>query len=61
MILHELYFDGLGGTGSPNGPLAEAIARDFGSFDRWRIEFIGIGKAIGGGSGWVLLTYSPRD
>jgi len=61
MILHELYFDGLGGTGSPNGPLAEAIARDYGSFDRWRIEFTGIGKAIGGGSGWVLLTYSPRD
>ena len=20
-----------------------------------------MGKAIGGGSGWVLLTYSPRD
>jgi superoxide dismutase, Fe-Mn family len=61
MILHELYFDGLGGTGSPNGVLAEAIARDFGSFDRWRVEFAAMGKAIGGGSGWVLLTYSPRD
>ena len=23
MILYELYFDGLGGTGSPNGPLAD--------------------------------------
>jgi superoxide dismutase, Fe-Mn family len=61
MILHELYFDGLGGPGSPNGALAEAIARDFGSFDRWRVEFAAVGKAIGGGSGWVLLTYSPRD
>src|ERR1700736_1475200 len=25
MILHELYFDGLGGGGTPRGPLLEAI------------------------------------
>lgn len=31
MILHELYFDGLGGSGAPNGTLADAIARDFGT------------------------------
>ena len=61
MILHELYFDGLGGGGAPSGPLAEAIARDFGSVDRWRAEFSSMGKAIGGGAGWVLLTYSPRS
>ena len=60
MILHELYFDGLGGGGAPSRPLAEAIARDFGSVDRWRAEFASMGKAIGGGGGWVLLTYSPR-
>jgi Fe-Mn family superoxide dismutase len=60
MILHELYFDGLGGGGAPSGPLAEAMARDFGSVDRWRAEFASMGKAIGGGAGWVLLTYSPR-
>ena len=34
MILHEVYFDGLGGTGKPGGALAEAIARDFGSMER---------------------------
>ncbi len=61
MILHELYFDGLGAEGEPDRPLQEAIARDFGSFDRWRVEFVAMGKAMGGGSGWVLLTYSPRD
>jgi Fe-Mn family superoxide dismutase len=61
MILHELYFDGLGGGGSPNVALAEGIARDFGGFDRWRVEFAAMGEAIGGGSGWILLTYSPRD
>src|SRR5882672_7428344 len=31
MILHEVYFDGLGGGGAPSGGLADAIGRDFGS------------------------------
>ena len=66
MLLHEVYFDGLagpsqGGGGEPDGALAEAIARDFGSFATWRAEFVAMGKALGGGSGWVLLTRSPRD
>src|SRR5467141_2713616 len=30
MILHEAYFDSLGGGGAPSGPFADAIARDFG-------------------------------
>ena len=30
--------------------------RDFGSVARWRAEFAAMGKALGGGSGWVLLT-----
>jgi superoxide dismutase, Fe-Mn family len=61
MILHEIYFDGLGGGGSAKGPLIEAIVRDFGSMERWRAEFTAMGKAEGGGSGWVILAYSPRD
>jgi Fe-Mn family superoxide dismutase len=61
MILHELYFDGLGAAGGPGGGLADAIKRDFGSVERWRGEFVAIGKALGGGSGWVLLAYSHRD
>jgi Fe-Mn family superoxide dismutase len=61
MILHEIYFDGLGGASKPNGPLADAITRDFGSVERWRAEFSAMGKAEGGGSGWVILSYSPRD
>jgi superoxide dismutase, Fe-Mn family len=61
MILHEVYFDGLGGGGTPRGPLADAITRDFGSINRWRTEFAAMGKAEGGGSGWVILAYSPRD
>ena len=61
MILHEVYFDSMGGAGRPAGALADAIARDFGSLDRWRTEFSAMGKAEGGGSGWVILAYSPRD
>jgi superoxide dismutase, Fe-Mn family len=61
MILHELYFDGLGDGGTPDTALREALTRDFGSLDRWRTEFVAMGKAMGGGSGWVLLTYSHRD
>jgi superoxide dismutase, Fe-Mn family len=61
MILHELFFDGLGNQSEPRGALREAIGRDFGSFERWRAEFVAMGKALGGGSGWVLLSWSPRD
>ena len=63
MLLHEIYFENLGeaGGGDPDGALAEALAHDFGSLVRWRAEFVAMGKALGGGSGLVLLTRSPRD
>lgn len=61
MIIHELYFDSLAGEGEPSGALAEAIIHDFGSLARWKAEFSATGKALGGGSGWVMLSYSPRD
>ncbi len=61
MILHELFFASLGEESAPEGELREALVRDFGGVDRWRAEFSAMGKAQGGGSGWVLLTWSPRD
>jgi superoxide dismutase, Fe-Mn family len=61
MILHELYFAGLGEESRPGPTLADAITRDFGGVDRWRAEFTAMGKAEGGGSGWVLLNWSPHD
>ena len=61
-LLHELYFASLGGDGrAVPETMAEALARDFGSPDRWRREFIALAEALAGGSGWVLLTYVPRD
>jgi superoxide dismutase, Fe-Mn family len=61
MILHELYFDSLGAESQPDGDLRDALARDFGSVEKWQAQFSAMGKALGGGSGWVLLTYSHRD
>ena len=61
MILHELYFDGLGSRGELDKNLQGALVRDFGSLERWHAQFAAMGKALGGGSGWVLLTYSRRD
>jgi Fe-Mn family superoxide dismutase len=60
MILHEAYFASLGGSGDPAGTLAAALERDFGSVAAWRREFSAMAKAQGGGSGWTLLTWSPR-
>lgn len=61
VILHELYFASLGGDGRDPGSFAEVLNRDFGSVDRWKAEFAAMGRALGGGSGWVLLTHVPRD
>ena len=61
MILHELFFDGLGDPSEPSTVLKQALARDFGSYERWCTEFVAMGKAVGGGSGWVLLSWSARD
>jgi superoxide dismutase, Fe-Mn family len=61
-LLHELYFASLGGDGrAVPAEMADAIVRDFGSVLRWRREFIALAESLAGGSGWVLLTYVPRD
>src|SRR5258706_13413335 len=60
-LLHELYFASMGGDGQPTKAMTGILARDFGSLERWRAEFRAMGYALGGGSGWVLLPYIPRD
>jgi Fe-Mn family superoxide dismutase len=62
MLLHELYFASLGGDGRAMEPaMALALAANFGGVERWREEFEAMSKALGGGSGWVLLTFQPRE
>jgi hypothetical protein len=36
MILHELYFDGVGSQGEPDKELSDALIRDFGRWERWQ-------------------------
>jgi Fe-Mn family superoxide dismutase len=68
VILHEIYFDSLGGHGDnpptgfaePPTGLAQALERDFGSVMNWRAEFTAMAKALAGGSGWAILVWSER-
>jgi superoxide dismutase, Fe-Mn family len=62
MLLHELYFRCLGGDGQQiPAAMSRALADSFGSVERWAEEFTSMGKALAGGSGWVLLTFQPRE
>ena len=55
---HELYFGQFAapkGNNAPTGKLAEAIVRDFGSFEAFKDAFQKGGATLFG-SGWVLLS-----
>lgn len=59
VVLHELYFENLGGSGGPpTGRVAELIQRDFGSAEAWEADFRACGVAV---RGWVILAYSFYD
>ena len=63
VILHEIYFDALGGEGGDpiaGQGLVEALEHDCGSLRAWHTEFTSMAKAQAGGSGWVLLVWSAR-
>jgi len=66
MGLHELYFASLGGdgvlkaAGQPAG-LGVGLKRDFGSLERWQAEITALAAALGGGSGWAVLSWSMRE
>ena len=62
MLLHELYFASIADTQQDLEPAwALALCANFGSVARWRAEFAACGKAQAGGSGWLLLTFQPRE
>jgi Fe-Mn family superoxide dismutase len=54
VVLHEVYFDSLGGQGDnpptgrtePPAGLAQALERDFGSVMAWHAEFTAMAKAL---------------
>jgi superoxide dismutase, Fe-Mn family len=52
---HELYFEHLGGNGGePDGPVAQLIKRDFGSYAQWRADLKATGLAA---RGWAWTAY----
>src|SRR5262245_2940352 len=61
VILHEEYFGNLGGNGKAAGPLQQAIANQYGAFDKWETDFRATSNALGGGSGWAILSFNFRD
>jgi len=61
VILHEQYFGNLGGTGKASGTLQQALAKQYGAFDKWEQEFRATSNALGGGSGWAILSLNLRD
>jgi len=60
-LLHELYFDNLGGDGKPNQQIQKVLVQGFGSYEAWQTDFVKTGKSLGGGSGWVILSYIPEE
>jgi Fe-Mn family superoxide dismutase len=61
VLLHELYWASMGGDGQAPPAARELLARDFGSYEKWRAEFRAMGYALAGQAGWVVLSWLPRE
>jgi Fe-Mn family superoxide dismutase len=61
MRLHELYFENLGGNGmiDSKSALFAALTAQYGSFDKWKADFIATGLMRG--IGWAILYYDPQQ
>ena len=61
MKLHEYYFENLGGKGIINNSsnLFKKITSDFGSFEKWKTDFMATGLVRG--IGWVICYFDPTE
>ncbi len=62
-IFHSIFWTNMaaannGGGGAPKGALAQQIEKDFGSFDKFKAQFIAASIAVEG-SGWGVLAWQP--
>lgn len=61
MVLHEYYFGNLlkngGGDPERRSSFRRAIDASFGGYDRWKTDFVGVGKMRG--VGWAICYYDP--
>jgi Fe-Mn family superoxide dismutase len=58
VVLHDHYFANLGGDGKASGKALDLIKQWFGSYEQWEAEFKKTANALGGGSGWTILSYN---
>lgn len=59
MLLHEYYFENLGASKlMTSDPLYQRMVADFGSFDKWRADFVATGAMRG--IGWVVTYVDPQ-
>jgi Fe-Mn family superoxide dismutase len=58
VILHEHYFDNLGGDGRAHGPVLKLLSEWFGGYEGRHAEFSKMANGLAGGSGWVVLAYN---
>ncbi|MCC6573937.1 MAG: superoxide dismutase [Planctomycetes bacterium] len=56
IILHEHYFDNLGGNGKITPKVEKALSEAFAG--SWEQQFRQAGASLGGGSGWMILYYN---
>ncbi len=59
-ILHELYFETMGGHGDTKGAkeFADKATQDFGSWENFIADLIACGMAA---RGWAVTAYDPTD
>lgn len=61
-VLHSLFWTNMKPDSDkiPSGNLIQAIEKEFGSFERFKIEFGQAATSVEG-SGWVALTYCQKN
>ena len=61
-VNHSMFWRAMSpaASGAPSGPLADAIERDFGGFEQFKIRFAEAGAKVFG-SGWVWLARAQQD
>jgi len=61
-VNHSLFWRAMcpAASGAPSGPLADAIKRDFGGFEQFKVRFAEAGAKVFG-SGWVWLARAQQD
>jgi len=59
-VLHELYWDMLGGDGviDADSAIGKAIVADFGSVENWKQDMVATAKSS---LGWAILCLDPSD